>query len=1200
MYDPSLHRRTIRRIGAFGRPAVLLASIALVVGASVAATGVRWPVGGPPLLGLLGTAVRDDARPAMERVADAVERLADGEYEVDVPTDRDDEIGHLSETVQKLSLELRERERAVDRRQGFADDLLDAVDDVFYVLDREGSLRRWNESLVDVTGYSDDEIGEMHALEFFDETHRETITDAIEEAFETGEVRVEAPFRTKDGGSIPHEFVASTLDDPDGAEVLVGIGRDISERKGYERELERATDLLEQAQRLAGVSGWELDVRGESHELTATEELYRQVGLDPGDDLDVELLVDSYHPDDRPLIEEKITASLEAGEEYEVVARFQRPDGTQRWMRTIGEAVSEGGEVVALRGSMQDVTDRKERERELERAETIVQAVGDPVYALDADGRFRFVNDAIESVAGYDPDELLGEHVSTVMTEADLETAQELIRTLLDGDDPYRSFEMDLVTADGGVVETENNVALLPLADGEFAGTAGVVRDISERKERERTLERTRDLLQRVQRMARIGGWELDVRADQSEITWTEELYRLHDLPRDAALDLEAILERYHPDDRRRVRRTLERSLATGTGYDLEGRLVTESDGVRWVRAIGEPIREDGEGRSPSGSRTRADDGDIVEYRGAVQDVTERKERELALEALHETALELLNAETVAAVAERIGDAADEILDVDGVALYALDAETNDLDPIAYTPGFVECCGPATSVPVGAGSILWNAFATGTQTVVDDPASIGRSTAFENEIDQAILVPIGDHGVFVAVASETTIDEASRQLVETLAATAEAAFDRLESEASLRERDAELEERNRRLERQIRITEIIRSIDQSLVGADSRAEIERTVCEELVEADGIAFAWIGAADVAGDALEPRTWAGDDGTYLDAVSLEPGSSAEPAVNAANRDEPTVVPNVVDRVKRDPWRKEALGRGFQSVVAVPLAYEDYTYGALSVYADDRDAFADLERTVFAELGASIANAINAVRTRAALHTEAHTELTLRIEGSDEILSRIAREGDCRVEYEGLGTFSGDGALLFVSTSGAEPDAVAAALDGLVAVDDYRLVGRDDDDCRFEVTVAGDVVASRLVRHGATPRSMVADASGTEVVVDVATSTDVREFVETLRDRYGSVELLGRRDVQREAHTRRQLVASLFDELTPRQLEVLRTAYFAGFFEWPRESTGEEIAETLGVSQPTINRHVRLGQRRLLEQLFESEAYVGRAAD
>ena len=1430
MYDSSLHRRT----GALGWAGAALAIGALLLALAVA--DAPGPVEAPLLLALVGMAVRDEARPAMERVTDAVDRLAAGEYDVEVPADRDDELGRLAESVDRLAEDLRTRERERREQSEYTDDLFDAVDDVFYVLDREGYHRRWNEGLKEVTGYDDDELAEMHALESFRAADRDAVAETIDAAFRTGSGRVEAAYRTKSGEFVPYEFVASRVDDPDGEPVLTGIGRDVSERERYEREAERTTELLEQAQRIAGVSGWELDVDGEEPELTATDELYRQVGLDPGDELDVGALVEAYHPDDRPRIEAEIERALDGGESYDVLARFRRPDGSTRWMRTIGEPVEKGGEIVGIRGSMQDVTerrerertlrererqlstlmdnvpgmvyrgrnepdwpleflsegcreltgyeperleeggdvswsedvlrgdddalwervqsavddrepfqvtypietadgerrwigeqgrgvfdddgalealegvmidvteqvesqrelerttdmleqsqrlanvgpweidrsgeapepwlsdevarihglapgadvdleeaidfyhpedrptirdaieraiedggsydlelrlqpadgdrrwvrtigepvveggdvvavrgsfqditDRKERERELERAGTIMQAVGEPVYALDADGTFRFVNDAVETVAGWNPDDLLGEHVSTVMSEESLETALELIRELRGSDEPYRTFEMDLLTPDGGVIETETNLALLPAEDGEFAGTAGVVHDITDRKERERALERTRDLLQRVQRMAEIGGWELELRTDEREITWTEECYRLHDLPPDADLDLETILRCYHPDDRRRIRRVLERSLDREASYDLEGRLVDEAGEHRWVRAMGEPIR---------------DGGDLVAYRGAVQDVTDRKERELALESLHETALELLNADSVASVAERVVETAEEVLDVAGVSLYVLDDGTNELDPVAFTPGFVDVCGSTASVGVGADSMLWNAFATGARTAVDDPTAIGRSTVLGDAVDQALLVPIGDHGVFVVVTTETAIEETRRRLVGTLAATAEAAFDRLESEASLRERDAALEERNRRLERQIRITEIIRSIDRSLVRAETREAIERTVPEQLVEADGISFAWIGASDVAGDELDPRAWAGDDGAYLDAVPLDPAGSAEPAAIAASRGEPIVVPNVVDRLTEEPWRKEALGRGFQSVVAVPLAYEGYTYGVLAVYADDPEGFAELERTVFAELGESIANAVNAVRTRAALYAETQTELTLHVADDEEVLTRLARAGECRVEYEGLGPTSAGDTLVYLSTDGADAAAVTAALDELVGVEGYRLVSRTDDACRFEVTVTGETIAGRLVRHGATPRSMVADGDETEVVVDVPPTTDVRGFVEMLRANYERVDLRGRRDVEREGGTSPALVDSLLEALTPRQLEVLRTAYFAGFFEWPRASTGQEIAETLDVSQPTVNRHVRLGQGRILAQLFEHD--------
>ncbi|MFP8953217.1 PAS domain S-box protein [Natrialbaceae archaeon A-arb3/5] len=133
---------------------------------------------------------------------------------------------------------LRRREQRLNRYKEYTDDVLNAIDDMFYVLDTEGNMQRWNRTLSAVTDYEDEEIESMHALEFFDGDERDSIVDAIETGFETGTARVEADLTTKSGMRIPYEFVAATLDDPDGKPVLAGIGRDITERKAQRRRIE--------------------------------------------------------------------------------------------------------------------------------------------------------------------------------------------------------------------------------------------------------------------------------------------------------------------------------------------------------------------------------------------------------------------------------------------------------------------------------------------------------------------------------------------------------------------------------------------------------------------------------------------------------------------------------------------------------------------------------------------------------------------------------------------------------------------------------------------------------------------------------------------------------------------------------------------------------------------------------------------------
>ncbi|WP_135364851.1 PAS domain S-box protein [Halosimplex halophilum] len=1081
---------------------------------------------------------------------------------------------------------LRERERRLQEYREYTEEILDAIDDVFYVLSAEGGLQRWNGSLRAVTGYDDSEIADMHATDFFAEDDRPRIAAAIETALRSGDTRVEAPFLTADGEAVPFEFVASRLESPDGEPVVVGIGRDISERKERERELRATKERMQKFVETSPVGVVATDPEGR---VTLWNDAMEAIFGWSAE----EVLGEPYPavPADREG-DDEVRQRVLAGESVTGVERERvRKDGERIDVSLSTAPVrDDDGEVEEVVGYIEDITERKERERELAARSAAMEQSIDGMAILDEDGRYEFVNRAHAEVYGYDdPGAFLGERWELCYEDAEVDRLEREVLPVLAEAGDWRGEAVGR-RADGSTFPQE--LSLTVLDDGR---QVCVVRDITERKARERELERTRDLLQQAGRIASIGGWELDLTGDDPEMTWTDELYRLHGVSPDTDIDLETAVEFYHPDDREQIREYFRRAVEVGESYDMEVRLGTD-ESVRWVRAIGEPVREDGE---------------VVRVRGSIQDITEQKERELALESLHEATRGLLGVETDEETAELVVETARSVLDVAGVAVYLLDDSANRLDAVACSEGFERLC---DADPVRAGtadSLLWNTYVTGTPTVFDDTGTVAESAVFGPAVSGGLLVPVGDHGVFVVATEERAVGGATRQLAETLVATTEAAFDRLASERTLRERDAELAEQNARLRRQIGITDLIRRIDQSLIQAESREAIESAVCDRLVESDDVAFAWIGGLDAAGNAVEPSAWAGDGAEYLDAVDLATGGSAtEPAVRTAVDETPTVVGNVVDDLQREDWRKAALAREFHSVVSVPLAFEEYFYGVLTVYASEPDDFGDLEREVFAELGENIAHSINAVETQRALHTDQRVELSLSFDADDDVLGRLARTADCRVAFEGLAAHSDAETGLFLTTAGAPVEAVTDALDDLVSVREFRLVGEpetagdaDTDggtgEALFEVTVEGDALAAEFVRHGARPRSIRADPGGLEAVVDVSTATDVRAFVEMLGETYPSVELASRRTVDRSGEDDRR-TGSAFDALTDRQLEVLRTAYYAGFFEWPRTSTGEDVAEMLGVSQPTVNRHLRVGQQRLLERLFEDHTVAGTGAD
>ncbi|UPW00281.1 PAS domain S-box protein [Halorussus gelatinilyticus] len=136
-------------------------------------------------------------------------------------------------------------------------------------------------------------------------------------------------------------------------------------------------------------------------------------------------------------------------------------------------------------------TDRQRRDRDLERYEAVFRTVNDGIYVKDEENRFTLVNETYAEMLGYTPDELVGRDSSFLVSEEVLNAAEELYSDLRTGDHQSETIEASLETADGETVETEASFALIPLDEerGEYE-RVGVVRDVTERKERERRLER--------------------------------------------------------------------------------------------------------------------------------------------------------------------------------------------------------------------------------------------------------------------------------------------------------------------------------------------------------------------------------------------------------------------------------------------------------------------------------------------------------------------------------------------------------------------------------------------------------------------------------------------------------------------------------------------------------------------------------------
>ncbi len=122
---------------------------------------------------------------------------------------------------------------------------VDAVPDLFYELDENGELARWNDALAAATGYRRD-LGPMSLTALFARSDRETVRQGIETAFSTGETSFEADLLTADGTTVPYEFTGGRITAADGSPLgVVGIGRDISARESRRQALEQQTSASE-------------------------------------------------------------------------------------------------------------------------------------------------------------------------------------------------------------------------------------------------------------------------------------------------------------------------------------------------------------------------------------------------------------------------------------------------------------------------------------------------------------------------------------------------------------------------------------------------------------------------------------------------------------------------------------------------------------------------------------------------------------------------------------------------------------------------------------------------------------------------------------------------------------------------------------------------------------------------------------------
>jgi PAS domain S-box-containing protein len=262
---------------------------------------------------------------------------------------------------------------------------------------------------------------------------------------------------------------------------------DVTEQEERKRELERYERLVENLPVgvfRATTDGEIIDMNEAAMDIYDAESRaqLRKVGAEQlySDDSDRDDLLDRLR---------------ETGRAENELLEFETLAGNRRFVRTT-LTLNEETENAYLEGILQDVTDRRELEREFAQIKTIAESLNDAVYVLDEHGRFTYVNGEFLELTGYAEETILGSTPERIKDEETVETAERQLGKLLSDEGPDNlTFETTIRPRDRDPVVCEDHMGVLPYEGDSFNGSVGVLRDVSERKRRERELRRERDRL---------------------------------------------------------------------------------------------------------------------------------------------------------------------------------------------------------------------------------------------------------------------------------------------------------------------------------------------------------------------------------------------------------------------------------------------------------------------------------------------------------------------------------------------------------------------------------------------------------------------------------------------------------------------------------------------------------------------------------
>jgi PAS domain S-box-containing protein len=404
-----------------------------------------------------------------------------------------------------------------------------------------------------------------------------------------------------------------------------------------EEELKRANQYLTLAQQLSQTGSYARVV--ETDEQTLSEEMYRIYEFNPNEPVTHQMVLDRIHPDDLPSFVATQSAALAAGKDFDMTCRMVMPSGAVKHVRSFSQRLTETPDRLVYVGATQDITEWKLAEAALRANETELRSANYELlrayrhiaeaqrlsntgsFTLDFSVNELFWSEELYRIFELDPTTTITlDLVKSFVHPADIPAYVSAVEGATAGAEI--DFAFRIITA-SNTTKYLRAVGHRIEQSGDRPVFVGATQDVTKSRLAEDALRQSEAFLSQGEVVGESGSflWNLD----SGEIRWSDQMYRIFQFELRSLITLDRIAARVHPDDLADMEEMITRAHAA-VDSEYVHRILLDDGSMRWLHFV---------------ARSLQDEDGRLRYMGTVQDITDRK---LAEEALDKVRSELTHA----------------------------------------------------------------------------------------------------------------------------------------------------------------------------------------------------------------------------------------------------------------------------------------------------------------------------------------------------------------------------------------------------------------------------------------------------------------------------------------------------------------------------------------------------------------------------